>query len=94
MLWRRKYLKPGNLSADEARAAYVDAREEEVRPKMIAAYVLYGVGGAALVAGIITWIARPDRSDTMKPTSDIQNRLTVSPMMVPSGAGALVGFEW
>jgi hypothetical protein len=86
-----KYLNADDYPvADEAQNLYDDARGEQVRPKEIAAYVLYGVGGAAVVAGIVTWAVRkPGGRD------ERASGLTISPMLVPgSGTGALMTFEF
>jgi len=75
--------------AGEAKAAYDDARSDEVRPKEIAAYVFYGVGGAALVAGIVTWAVRkPDAAD------DRSAGFTVMPLVSPDCTGAMMTLEW
>ena len=76
--------------ADEAQQLYDDARDEQVRPKEIAAYVLYGVGGAAVLAGIVTWAVRQPGG-----TDERASELTISPMLLPgSGTGALMTFEF
>jgi hypothetical protein len=69
-----------------AKTFYDDAKAEEVRPKELAAYVLYGVGGAALVAGIITWAVR-------KPGGDQNSAaFSISPLAMPGGSGAMMTF--
>ena len=87
----QKYLNEENYSsAEQAQTLYDEARQEEVRPKEIAAYVLYGVGGAAVLAGIVTWAVRkPGRAG--EKTSGVM----VSPMLTAgSGTGALLTFEF
>ena len=74
----------------DAKKAYDADFDDEVRPKQIAAYVLYGVGGAALVAGIITYAVRdPGRAEKAKGSA-----LMLTPMGLPGGAGALMTFEF
>jgi hypothetical protein len=67
---------------DQAKILYADAREEEVRPKEITAYALYGIGGAAIVAGIVTWAIREPGGDSGSAA------FSVSPLAMPGGAGA------
>lgn len=86
-----KYLNANDYPvADEAQKLYDDARDEQVRPKEIAAYVLYGIGGAGVLAGIVTWAVRKPGG-----TDDRASGLTISPMLLPgSGTGALMTFEF
>ena len=86
-----KYLNTEDYpNAEQAQTLYDDAREEEVRPKEIAAYVLYGVGGAAVLAGIVTWAVRKPEGGEAD-----ASRLTLSPLLTSGrGAGALVTFEF
>jgi len=73
----------------EAKALYDADRGDEVRPKEIAAYVLYGVGGAAMLAGIITYAVRDGGG-----TEEGRSALLVTPMGLPGGAGAMMIFEF
>jgi hypothetical protein len=86
-----KYLNTEDYPIEEeAQMLYDDAREEKVRPKEIAAYVLYGVGGAAVLAGIVTWAVRKPGG-----TDERASGLTISPMLLPgSGTGAVMTFEF
>jgi len=73
----------------DAKEAYDAAYDDEVRPKQIAAYVLYGVGGAALLAGIVTYAVRdPGKAE------EHRSGLTVMPMGLPGGGGAMMTFEF
>lgn len=73
----------------DAKKEYDAAFDDEVRPKEIAAYVLYGVGGAAVLAGIITYAVRkPAKGDKQR------SEVNVIPMGLPGGAGALMMFEF
>lgn len=84
-----KYLDGGNSSSpEEAKKLYDDAFVEEVRPRQYAAYALYGLGGAALLAGLVTWTVRDSRSDAVSPP------LTFLPVSLPGGAGALMTLEF
>ena len=74
--------------AAAARSLYKDARRKQVAPKELAAWSLYGIGGAALVAGVVTWVVRkPGRQE--KATA-----FSVTPLALPGGSGALmtIGF--
>jgi hypothetical protein len=73
----------------DAKKAYDAAYDDEVRPKQVTAYVLYGVGGAALVAGIVTWAVRKPGGE-----SDGAAPLTVAPLTLPGGGGAMMTLEW
>lgn len=73
----------------DAKKAYDADFDDEVRPKEIAAYVLYGVGGAALVAGIITYAVRKPGGE-----STGSGPLTVVPLTLPGGGGAMMTLEW
>ena len=73
----------------DAKKEYDAAFDDEVRPKEIAAYVLYGVGGAAVLAGIITYAVRkPAKGDKQR------SEVNVIPIGLPGGAGALMMFEF
>ncbi len=73
----------------DAKEAYDAAFDDEVRPKQFAGYTLYGVGGAALVVGIVTWAVRKPGSE-----SDDTAPLTVAPLTLPGGGGAMMTLEW
>ena len=73
----------------DAKTAYDAAFDDEVRPKQIAAYVLYGVGGAALVAGIVTWAVRKPGGESAEAVP-----VTVAPLTLPGGGGAMMTLEW
>jgi len=73
----------------DTQAEYDRSRRKQVRPMEIAAYTLYGVAGAAALAGIITWAGREPEGST-----EGLSGVTVSPMMMPGGTGALMTFEF
>jgi hypothetical protein len=62
-------------------AEYDKAYENEVAPKIAAAYVLYGVGAAAAAGGVV-WALLSSGSE-----DDVRLRTTVAPMWVPGGQG-------
>ena len=70
----------------QAKTLYDEAKDEEVRPKEITAYALYGIGGAAIVAGMVTWAIREPGRDHRK------TAFSVAPLAMPGGAGALMTF--
>ena len=77
------------LSGSVAKSAYEEAYQDQVRPKEIACYVLYGVGGAAILAGVVTWFVREPGSRSTE-----FSVFSVSPLSLPGGTGALVTFEF
>jgi hypothetical protein len=72
----------------DAKKAYDAAYDDEVQPKEITAYVLYGIGGAALVAGVATWAMRSENSDAESMA------FAVTPMGLPGGTGALMTLQF
>ncbi len=72
----------------QAKLLYDDARENEVRPKELTAYALYGIGGVAIVAGIMTWAIREPGGD------EKSTAFAVTPLATPGGTGALMTFEF
>jgi len=73
----------------DAKKEYDAAFRDDVRPKKVTAYVLYGVGGAALVAGIVTWAVRKPGGE-----SGSAAPVTVVPLTLPGGAGAMMTLEF
>jgi hypothetical protein len=71
----------------QAKALYDSDYDDQVAPKMTAAYVLYGVGGAALVAGVVTWAIRGPKK---APLATWQ----VTPWTLPDGGGAVFSMGW
>ena len=85
-----KYLDSGDYPvAGDAKSLYDKAYQDQVRPKEIASYVLYGVGGAAVVAGVVTWLVRKPGTRTSKTSA-----FTVAPLSLSGGTGALVTLEF
>jgi hypothetical protein len=70
----------------QAKMLYDEAANNGVRPKEVTAYALYGIGGAAVVAGIVTWAVREPGGD------DEKAAFSISPLAVPRGTGALMTF--
>lgn len=79
--------QPGNLNPYEYGEAYEAAYDEDVQPKLTASYVLYGVGGAAAVAGGIFLIL-----DVVK--GDEATAVSIAPMTSPEGPGAAFTLTW
>jgi hypothetical protein len=71
---------------DKARSLYDSEFGEQVRPLQISAYVLYGVGGAALAAGVLTWLV----GDPL--AGDKKVDVSALPTVGPHHAGAV--FQW
>ncbi|MBM4372885.1 MAG: hypothetical protein FJ098_14625 [Deltaproteobacteria bacterium] len=81
------YLKK---TGEDAQSRYDDAYADEVRPKEISAYVLYGVGGAAVLTSVILWAVRdPGARDAEAGTA-----VEVLPIGLPGGGGAMMSLEW
>lgn len=76
-----------NKVAPEVVDAYNKAYDDEVKPLSTAAYVLYGVGGAALAAGVVVLIL--DAKDGNKDTAT-----NLVPMLGSDHAGIGVSFTW
>jgi hypothetical protein len=77
-------------TGEDAQSQYDDAYADEVRPKEISAYVLYGVGGAAVVTSVVLWLARkPEAKETHSGA-----KVEVVPMGLPGGGGAMMSLEW
>ena len=72
----------------ENKAAYEGAFENDVKPLRTTSFILYGVGGAAALAGGI-WLLVDRPKDRGR-----SRGLTLAPMAVPGGAGALVNFDF
>ena len=68
---------------------YEERYQDEVRPMEIASYVLYGVGGAAVVAGVVTWFVRKPGGGDAK-----SGVFTVSPLPLRGSTGALMTWEF
>ena len=68
-----------------AKVLYDAAYDEQVRPKENTAYVLYGVGGAAVVTGVILMVVREGTG-----ASDTGGAVNVSAVPVREGAMGMV----
>ena len=65
---------------------YESGYADDVRPKAVAAYVLYGVGGAAAVAGVVLFLVDNSRKKKAgKPTG-----ISINPVSFRDGAGCLI----
>ncbi len=67
-------------------AGYQDAWDKEVKPKAIAAYVMYGVGAAAAVTGTVLLLVKPGQSSASDSLSH-----TLYPLVTTQGSG--LGFQ-
>jgi len=72
-----------------AEKQYDAAYDDEVLPKEVVAYVLYGLGGAAVVTGIVLMAVRHGRS-----REDGSPLVLITPMPLCDGAGAMVTFDF
>ncbi len=83
-----KYFDKADYPDGAAAQGLYDADfDEQVAPKTTAAYVLYGLGGASLVAGIVTWAIRG-------PTKGPQATWQLTPWTAPDGGGAVFSMGW
>lgn len=75
--------------ADDAKDAYDVDYDDQVMPSLSGAYALYGIGGAAILAGLLTWAVRdPGGND------DSRSAFGVAPFTSPEGWGAVMTMEW
>lgn len=76
----------GGLEVDMAtKNAYDREYNEKVLPKRLAAYVLYGIGGATAVTGAVLLFIRD---------SDADHRAAVTPLWFDRGGGLSVGLSY
>ena len=61
--------------------------EDKVWPKRTTAFVLYGIGGAATVAGVVLLLLDKDRN-----AGGVNSAMTVTPLVFEGGAGAMMSF--
>jgi len=64
---------------DEADAYYDDMREEHVKPRERAAWVLYGVGGAAVLGGLVWFLVTKDGGTSRAGASGVSYTPAVGP---------------
>jgi len=76
----------GSKVPPQAVEDYNSAYDEDVRPVSTAAWILYGAGGAAAVAGAVLLVL--DAADGGKSTAH------VAPLFAPEGAGIGVSIAW
>lgn len=77
-----------NEAVHAAQAEYEAAYSDEVQPFKTTSYVLYGVGGAAAVAGAV-WLALQSGGSEKD-----KGQITVAPLVARDLVGASVGFEF
>lgn len=71
------------------RPAYNSAYDDEVAPKMTAAYVLYGVGGATLVGGALVWLLNSSKDSAAE-----KSTVSFTPLALPGGTGGVLTLYW
>jgi len=74
---------------EAAKEPYDDDYADQVEPKMTSAYILYGLGGAAVTTGVVLLLL--NEGDVA--VGD-QNAWTFAPLAMPQGGGALATFEF
>jgi hypothetical protein len=74
---------------DEGKRQYDAEYGDEIRPKKIAAGVLFGVGGAAVAAGAVLWVIREPRRQ-----AEGGEPVSLAPLCLPQGGGAVMTWEW
>ena len=83
-----KYSSKDNYPDGVAAKNLYDADyEDEVRPKRTTAFVLYGVGGAATIAGVVLLLL-----DKNENAGRLNSAMTVTPVVFEGGAGAMMSF--
>lgn len=72
----------------EGRTLYDEKYDSDVAPMMTMAYVLYGAGSAAVIAGVVTWMVR-------KPSNSRESSAwNLAPWSIPDGGGAVFTLGW
>lgn len=75
------------LAAEDANDLYDDDYEKKVQPKVVAGWVLTGVGAAAAVGGLVWLLVDPPVADVIAP-------LTVAPAPMPGGGGLTLDWSF
>jgi len=85
-----KYWNRANFpNAVEARGMYNAAYDSDVAPLSTSGYVLYAVGGAAVLTGVVTWALRRPPS-----TGKTSAGWWLMPWHLPQGGGASLTLDW
>ena len=74
---------------DAAKKPYDDEYADEVQPKLTSAYVLYGLGTAAVTTGVVLLVLNEGEASAGE-----RGAWTLAPMALPQGGGALATFEF
>jgi len=74
---------------DAASALYDQAYDDEVQPKELTAYALYGVGAAAAAVGAILLLTAEGPAE-----AGTSQSFNVSPLPLPGGSGAVLTFQF
>jgi hypothetical protein len=75
------------LAAEDANDLYDDDFKKKVQPKVVAGWVLTGVGAAAAVGGLVWLLVDPPVADVIAP-------MTVSPAPMPGGGGLTLDWSF
>ncbi|MBM4354171.1 MAG: hypothetical protein FJ109_10310 [Deltaproteobacteria bacterium] len=70
---------------------YDKAYDDEVQPKVISSYVLYGIGGAMAITGGILLLVSTDSDEEGK---DREGKLGLAPVALPGGAAMSFTLSW
>jgi hypothetical protein len=77
------------LAAEDANDTYDDDYKKKVQPKVVAGWVLTGVGAAAAVGGLVWLLVEPPPSG-----ADVLSPLTVAPAPMPGGGGLTLDWSF
>jgi hypothetical protein len=82
---RDSYAQPASGQSEEERRELYEAAHSRAEDEATAAYILYGVGGASIVAGVVLLLL---------PDEDLVPPVTLAPVGHPDGGGIAVGGTW
>jgi len=77
------------LAADDANDLYDQDFKKKVQPKVVAGWVLTGVGAAAAVGSLVWLLVEPPLSG-----ADVIAPLTVAPAPMPGGGGLTLDWSF
>ncbi len=70
---------------------YDKGYDEQVQPKIVSSYVLYGIGGAMAIAGGVLLLVGNGSGGESK---DTEGKLGLAPVLLPDGASMSFTFSW
>ncbi len=76
-----------DMARQDVEEIYDDDYKKKVRPKVVAGWVLTGVGAAAAVSGLVWLLVDPPMADVIAP-------LTVAPAPLPGGGGLTLDWSF